>query len=254
MTTELKPDRYLELLQADAARLASVAARGLDAVVPTCPGWTVRDALVHTGHVYLHKVVHMRTQARAEFPPEPAPERDEVQWFSAALETLVGELVARGPDAPSYTWWPADQTVGFWYRRMSQETAVHRYDVESAFDATTPVAEDLAVDGVDEMLERFLSGDWAKNVDAEEWGDVSPEAGAGKSILVRTGTTAWRVALYPDRIDFERGASDGDASVTGEPSNVLLWLWGRVPDSAVTLAGDTGALAALRGRLHIAGQ
>lgn len=253
MTTQLEPERYLELLKADAGRLAEVAARDLDAGVPTCPGWSVRDALVHTGHVYLHKVANMRTQAAAEWPPEPAPERDEVAWFLAALDTLCGELVERGPDAPSYTWWPADQTVGFWYRRMAQETAMHRVDVESAFDDVTPVADDLAVDGVDEVLELFVSGDWAKTVAPEEWGDVSPDAGAGRSVLVKTGGASWCVTLQPDRIDFERDADQGDATVSGPPSDVLLWLWRR-RSTGVSLYGDREALDALRGRLLIATQ
>jgi len=34
---------YVEHIRADAARLATVAARGLDAAVPSCPGWTVGD-------------------------------------------------------------------------------------------------------------------------------------------------------------------------------------------------------------------
>jgi uncharacterized protein (TIGR03083 family) len=256
MTAELKPDRYLELLQSDAARLSEIAGRDLDAAVPTCPGWTVRDALVHTGHVYQHKIANMRTQAPAEFPPRPAPERDEVAWFSAALDELVDELVTRGPDAPSYTWWPEDQTVGFWYRRMAQETAVHRVDVESAFDEITPVAEDLAVDGVDEVLVRFLGGDWTDQ-DEEGWGDVSPDGGAGQSIVVTTGTAGWRVTLHPDRIDVDADLPpgvNGDATVTGDPSELLLWLWGRRPDSAVTLDGDPAAVSALRGRLYLASQ
>lgn len=254
MAAELKPERYLELLQADAARLAEVAARDLDAGVPTCPGWSVRDALVHTGHVYLHKVANIRTQAPAEWPPEPAPERDEIAWFLAALDTLRVELVERGPDAPSYTWWPGDQSVGFWHRRMALETAVHRVDVESAFDDLTPVADDLAVDGVDEVLERFLcGGSWVDDVSPEEWGDVSPNAGAGMSVLVKTGGASWRVTMQPDRIDFERDADQGDATVSGPPSEVLLWLWRR-QSSGVSLYGDREALDALRGRLLIATQ
>ena len=42
------------------------------------------------------------------------------------------------PAAPSWTWWPDDQTAGFWLRRMAQETAVHRVDVELPLGATTP--------------------------------------------------------------------------------------------------------------------
>ena len=40
---------------------------------------------------------------------------------------------------------------------MAQETAVHRVDVESGFDAVTPVDDELAVDGIDEVLDWFLA-------------------------------------------------------------------------------------------------
>ncbi len=41
-------------------------------------------------------------------------------------------LVARPDSAPTWSWWPADQSVGFWVRRMAHETAVHRWDAEGA--------------------------------------------------------------------------------------------------------------------------
>ena len=44
------------------------------------------------------------------------------------------------------------------------------------------------------------------------------------------------------------------AVVSGEPSELLLWLWGRRPDTAVTLEGDSELLAAFRARLKIVTQ
>lgn len=236
-------ERYLELLRADAERLATVAAGNLGRDVPPCPGWTVRDVVVHTGQVYLHKVANMRTGRAAEFPPGPEDDSDPVAWFRAALAELTDELVARGPDGPSYTWWPADQTAGFWYRRMAQETAVHRVDAESAVDAITAVDTWLAVDGVAEVLELFLAGDWS---------DEPVEKAGGETVLIRTGPDAWRVTLERDRVGCERGAGPAAATVTGEPGELLLWLWGRRPLSAVHVDGAAAAASALRERLAIA--
>jgi uncharacterized protein (TIGR03083 family) len=253
-TTRLAPDRYLELLRSDAARLAeAAAASGLDKPVPPCPGWTVRDAVQHTAAVYHHKIASMRLQRRpaeGEWPQEPA-DADLLGWFLSSRDALLEELVERGPDAPSHTWSPPEQTVGFWYRRMAHETAVHRFDVESASGEVTPVADDLAVDGVDEVLELMLAGDWSDEP-SEWWGDVSPDAAAGKTVAVRTGDRAWRVTLHPDRIDLSTEPGPADASVTGEPSEVLLWLWGRRPDDAVRFSGDLPTLRALRDRLRLA--
>jgi hypothetical protein len=159
----------------------------------------------------------------------------------------------RGPAAPSFTWWPPDQTVGFWYRRMAQETAVHRFDAESGHGEITPVDDALATDGVAEVLELMLADDWS-DVSEEEWADVSPAAGAGRTIAVRTGESGWRVTLQPDRIDVTAEPGPADATVTGEPSEVLLWLWGRRPDDAVRISGNATAVSALRDRLRLATQ
>jgi uncharacterized protein (TIGR03083 family) len=252
----MTPERYLELIEQDGRRLAAAAAAGdLDAAIPTCPGWDVRECVTHTGQVYRHKVACIRLQRRPVeadgVEQEPPPGVELLDWFEASLDALLAELRERGPAAPAYTWWPADQTVGFWFRRMAQETAVHRLDVEDGRGTPTPVDPDLAVDGVDEVLDLFL-GTWGGNPD--DWEGVDPHAGKDGTVAVRTGGQAWRSTLGPDAIPLTRGDGAADAAVTGEPEAVLLWLWGRRPDEVVTLDGDPALLAAYRDRLRIATQ
>lgn len=247
-------DRWNALLREDGELMADTAGRGdLDAPVPPCPGWTVRDAVLHTAEVYQHKIAAMRQGVRPDPWPPDFSGREPVAFLRESLEELLGELTTRDPASPAWTWWPPDQTVRFWSRRMAQETAVHRVDVQSAFNAVTPVDDELAVDGVDEVLELMLSGDWS-DVPAEEWGAVSPEAGAGKTVAIRTRDRLWRVSLHPNRIDLARETGHSDAVVSGEPSELLLWLWGRRPRSAVRAEGDEEALTALRDRLALATQ
>lgn len=252
----LAPGRYLELLRADGERLAEVARQGLDAPVPCCPGWTVRDAVEHTASVYSHKLACMRLQRRPtddEWIHEPPGGADPLTWYAESLDELLRELEQRGTDSPSFTWWPPDQTSGFWYRRMAQETAVHRVDVEAAYDVVTPVDDALAVDGVDEVLSMMLADDWS-DLTPEMWEDVSPEAGAGRTTAVRTGLAGWRVTLQPDRVDVTTEPGETHATVTGEPSELLLWLWGRRPDEVVRIEGDPAVVTALRDRLRLATQ
>ena len=46
----------------------------------------------------------------------------------------------------------------FWIRRMAQETVIHRVDAELALgEPFAPIPDDLALDGIDEVLERFLA-------------------------------------------------------------------------------------------------
>jgi hypothetical protein len=128
---------------------------------------------------------------------------------------------------------------------MAQETAVHRVDVESAFEAVTSVADDLAVDGVDEVLDLFLV------YQAE---DVGPDGPGRGTVAVRTGENIWRLTLSADDVALSREPGATDAVVSGEPSELLLWLWGRRPDSAVLLEGDGELLTGFRARLKVVTQ
>ena len=204
-------ETYQVRLSADAARLREVAVMGLDAPVPSCPGWTVSDVVAHTAEVYSHKVAC----TRLGHPPDPWPPpewqgREPIAAFDAALADLLGLFDSRDPEHPSHTWWPPDQTVGFWMRRMALETAVHRVDAELGHDVATPVEPDLARDGIDELLVMMLAGD--------EWADVGTQAPVDAVVRVTCSGRSWTVALDADAVTVDRSA-DGDAAVeiTGDP-------------------------------------
>lgn len=243
----LAPERYVELLRADGEQIAATAERGLDREVPPCPGWDVREAVRHTGSVYLHKIATMRagrSPEKGEWQTAPPQGEDLVMWFRAAHAALVDELLARGPDSPSPTWWPPEQRVGFWFRRMALETVVHRVDVESAFGALGPVPADLAVDGIGEVLEIFLTV--RDNPPAND--------GARGAVLVRGGPEAWRVDLDAAAVHVQPAQPDATSSavVSGDPPELFLYLWGRVPEERVQKAGDEQLARALRTRLAAA--
>ncbi|MGZ4639642.1 MAG: maleylpyruvate isomerase family mycothiol-dependent enzyme [Actinomycetes bacterium] len=245
----MTPDRFLARLRSDATRITEIAGDDLDAPVPTCPGWAVRDAVTHTGAVYSHKVACMRLpggpQQLEDWQHGPAEGQDTVEWFQERFAELVEEFEERGPEAASYTWYEPDQTVGFWFRRMAQETAVHRVDVESAFDAVTSVDGGLAVDGIDEVLDLFL---------AYQAADVGPDGPGRGTVAVRTGDHIWRSTLNADDVVLSREPGAADAVVSGEPSELLLWLWGRRPDSAVLIEGDAELVKGFRERLRVVTQ
>lgn len=239
-------NRYLDLLRADARRLTSVALRGLDAPVPSCPGWTVDDVVRHVSLVYLHKIECMRLQASPDPWPPDLSHREPIALMEGALDELVEELDHRGPAALSYTWYGPDQTVGFWYRRMAQETAVHRVDVEQAHEVITPIDTELATDGIDEVLTIMLAGDWS---------DEPVDDAAGGSVRVDAGGRTWRIGLDRTEVTCDAGAGhSAGATVAGEPSDMLLWLWGRAPIDRLTVGGDRDTVTALRHRLAMATQ
>ncbi len=235
-------DRYLALLRRESDRLAE-AATELDAPVPACPGWTVGEVVRHTGGVVLHKVSWMRLGRRpreGEWESRPPAGADLLEWYRGACDRLIRELRDRGPDAPTSTWRPPGDTVGFWYRRMAHEVTVHRVDVESAFGDVTPVEDDVAVDGVDEVLDVVLCGGWDEPADLP---------GAGRAVVVRTGDRCWRLEFEPRRTTLSRELGPHDALLSGEPSELYLYLWGRRPVTAVVHEGDQDAVAALRERI-----
>ncbi len=236
-------DTYVAQLKANAVRLWEVAGDELDAAVPSCPGWQVSDVLEHVGHVYLHKVACTRLgRAPDPWPPEELADQKPAAVFREGYDQLLDVFATHEPDDPSHTWWPPDKSVGFWMRRMALETAVHRVDVELALGGPTPVDADLALDGIDELLVLMLAGDeWAQHGTAEPVDETVRVTSAGRS---------WTVVLDARAVTVDRSA-DGDVAVevTGRPSDLYLWLWGRAGAATLGITGDDATAAAFRRRL-----
>jgi uncharacterized protein (TIGR03083 family) len=237
---------FVDRVRDDGRRLSAVADGRLPADVPSCPGWTVRDLVSHVAEVYEHKIAcTLLGMAPDPWPPEWPADRDPVEWFTDAHGRLLDLFGRSEPTTPSATWWPADQTFGFWARRMAHETAVHRVDAELAAGTPTAIEEDLAVDGVDEILTIMLAGDWSEDPD---------DAASGQRVAIAAGDRAWTVTLERESIAVVDGDRDPLARVGGEASDVDLWLWGRVDDDRVRRSGDQAALRLLRRRLVLATQ
>jgi uncharacterized protein (TIGR03083 family) len=218
-STRLSPEKYVEHLHADGERLIEVALDGVDRSVPGCPGWTVDDLVVHVGSVYAHKRAVLRLgrrPAEGEWEvPAPGTTPDEhLDWCHAQLHGLAHELAHRDPRDGAWTWHAADQSVGFWQRRMALETVVHRIDAEQADKAVTPVDADLARDGIGEVLQVLLAG--------------VPAIGG------------------PDAAGDRVAATIGGTRVSAPAPDLFLWLWGRLPDDVVTCDGPAAALAEVR--------
>lgn len=246
----MENSRLLDRLAAEFARLRAVVPIDLTAGVPSCPGWTVADLTRHVGVVYLHKTVAMRTGREPDpWPPKELADEPPLALLDRAYAGLLAEFTARNPQDPAGTWYSPDQTVGFWIRRMAQETVIHRIDAElGTGQPVTPVPADLAVDGIDELLKVFVAYGVA------QWPDYFTEilAGSpGRSYAVRTDGAAWRVRTGPGLFAVQDGAGDDavDVSLGGPPTAVLRWLWNREgadEPSGVTVQGAEDAVDELR--------
>jgi uncharacterized protein (TIGR03083 family) len=253
--------RLLNCLDADFTRLRQVAAPVLGTSdlttstgprVPNCPDWTLDDLAYHVGMVYWHKAECMRQGKFPEWPPEDTGE-PTLDLLDRAHAALVAEFAARKPEEHAVTWYEPEQTVGFWIRRMAHETVVHRVDAEQA--AGVPLAEipdDLALDGVDEVLERFLA--YGSTTSKEDFTGSLPAADR-PPVLVGAGERGWLVRAKPDGVVVEPAApgAPAPATVSGAPVAMLLWLWRRA-DAGVRREGDAALIEGLSTLLRDATQ
>lgn len=250
--------RYLECLAADFARLRSVAQVDQSASVPTCPGWTVADLTRHVAQVYLHKTVAMQTGAEPdEWPPAELATQEPLSALDRAYAGLTHEFATRKPADAAGSWYTPDQTVGFWIRRMAQETVIHRIDAElGTGQPVDMVPDDLAVDGIDELLKVFVA------FSVSDWGSYFTEvlgSAPGHTYLVRANGAAWHVATGPGKFAVQDGSGEGPAEVTvsGAPEAVLRWVWNRdlsLAGSSVSVEGPAEAVALLKRCITISTQ
>jgi uncharacterized protein (TIGR03083 family) len=220
--------------------MAAAVARDLDAPVPTCPAWNVAKLTIHTGqhHRWVADAVR-RGGSAPEDPPKPGLRGDDlVEWFRQGWRDLADLLDATDDRAPAWTW-SAEQRAGFWRRRTTLETLVHRWDAENAV-GVTPAALDpaLSADGIDEMLFVMVAqGD-----------SVYRGEPVRAALSASDADGAWTIDLVdgePPRPARGEGARAGDVTLTGPAEKLLLFLWGRVGPEAVDAGGDEEKVAAL---------
>lgn len=213
-------DRYRSILASDYELMVEQAPTDLAAAVPGCPGWRVEDLVRHTASVYLQKAETIRTGATPSgtWPPPELARLEPVHALKQCYARLVDQFDAHQPSDPSFTWVKDDQTVGFWIRRLTHETSIHRHDLEASMGTPRPIAPDLAVDGIDEVLTVMLVR------------SRPDDAATGSTLTLRSAGLAWTLAIGADVVTLERQVSDrADAQISGRPAELLLWLWGRAP-------------------------
>lgn len=238
--------RLLEYLDADYRRLREVAPGVLGETVPTCPEWTVADLVRHVAGAYDNALGALRHGAfRTKGSPAPDLGGDPLAALDRAHRELAGELSSRKPDEHAVTWYAPDQTVGFWIRRMVQESVIHRVDGElGAGLEPAAIPADLAADGIDEVLVTFLAFASASypQVLAEHLATCD-----GDTLRIEVPDASWLVQLGPDVVTVAAGVSaDADAVLRGPADAVLRWLWRRIGNAAVELDGNRGVI----GKLH----
>jgi len=248
---------YIEALREQGTQLADAAGRaGLDAAVPPCPPWLVKDLLRHTGYVHRWAARHVNEcpprildgPAEDEILTGGAPDAELIDWFRAGHAALVRALTAADPKLECATLMPASSPLAFWARRQAHETAIHRADAASASGVRSRFASDFAADGVDELIIGF--GQRRK---------YRPSPGHDGTLRVRTTDTgdAWYLREEDGRIYAHRGpgepAGPSDCVVSGPASGLYLFLWNRsgADEAGVKVSGDPAVLASWQSSVQV---
>jgi uncharacterized protein (TIGR03083 family) len=232
-------ERHLAALRIDRDRLAALDGADLDAPVPTCPGWTLRDLVAHTGTVHRWAVAHLARGPDDARPPtgDGPGDADPIAWLTDGLDELVAAFAHTDLSAtcPSFA---GPVPRGWWLRRQAMETAVHRWDAEAAAGRTpAPIDPDLAEGGIDEWLE----------LERRRWFAARPDLSLSVHLHATDegdGPGEWFVEVGPTGLTWDHGHRKGDIAVRADRADLLLLLWRRVPSASLEVFGDAAALDA----------
>jgi uncharacterized protein (TIGR03083 family) len=219
----------------------AATATELTTPVPTCPGWTVRDLLLHVGgvHRWAATVVGEARTGPVDIEQpydivDRLPDDDGLlDWFRTGHADLVATLARAPSDLACWTFLPGPAPLAVWARRQAHETTVHRVDAEfAAVGAPSSVRPDVARDGIDELLTCFVSGR-----------NRRLRAKAERTLHVQaTDVDAhWTVRIGQDGPVTERvmGITRADDVVSGPATALYLALWNRTLWDGLTVTGTT---------------
>ncbi|HYU57146.1 MAG TPA: maleylpyruvate isomerase family mycothiol-dependent enzyme [Actinomycetota bacterium] len=227
-------DDYIAALRGNATAAADAArAAGMEARVPSCPEWTVRDLAAHLGGHHRWVTGNLGRAPEDGMHPigayEPAPEGPAAaDWIEEGAAALADRLAEAGPDQRCWTWVPERSTSGFWARRTANETAVHRWDLQNAAGAPESFDADHAADAIDEYFGVMQV--------------IGSERLRGDSETIHWHCTdtdgEWLVRLAPDGLEVSREHAKADVAMRGPASDLLLVTIGRAPASTIEVLGD----------------
>jgi uncharacterized protein (TIGR03083 family) len=253
---------HIDALARDGALLADAAeAAGLRAVVPGCPGWQVRDLVRHQAYVHDWAARHVRDRSpeliddgitESGILDRGPADADLIAAYRDGHAALVATLRDADPDLECATFMPAPSPLAFWARRKAHETAIHRYDAQSAAVAGPPRPADafdpaFAADGVDELIMGFAAR--RRYRPRADDGDGGP-----RSLAVRAQDAAggWHVRLGDDgaavapvsRLD-GRDDPAADCTLHGPAAGLYAFLWNRsdAARAGLTITGPPHVLA-----------
>lgn len=238
-----------ELAREGALLTASVERGDPDAAVPSCPEWTLRELVHHTGgvHRWTTRVVSERSDGPIDESLEAVAggwpdDRDLAAWFRAGHTLLVDALRAAPADLECWTFLRAPSPLAFWARRQAHETAIHRVDAELATFGLSDIPAAFAADGIDELLTAFVPRRSTR---------LTPDSTTTVAVRPTDVDLAWIVTAGPEGATTERGAGDADLVLRAPAADLYVLLWNRGGLDGIDVAGDPSVLELWREKVTI---
>jgi uncharacterized protein (TIGR03083 family) len=238
----MNDQQLLDAIRADGTTFADCLDRGpLDRPVPGCPDWSLAELADHLGFIHRNvtRTVLLPAEERMQWLPVPDPTGDPGPWIREGVDQLLDALHRDGDGTVATFIGPRPRR--WWWRRQAHETSLHRWDAESAIGAPTPIAPELAVDGVDELFETFLPR-------------VPPDRLGGDGATVHLHATdtdgEWVLRFDADAVRIERAHRKGDVAARASASDLLLFLYGRRSPAELEVFGDSTILDRWQGAIE----
>jgi uncharacterized protein (TIGR03083 family) len=246
---------HIDALQAHGDAMAAAAdAAGLDAPVPSCPDWVVRDLVRHTGGVHRWAtgiVSGPRTEPwrvdLTEVVGSWPTDQDLLGWFSDGHSALVAALSSADPQLRCWAFLAAPSPLAMWARRQAHETAIHRADAElAAGQIPATCSAEFAADGVDELVSCFIT---------RRGGELRADPARTLRLLCTDAAGDWLVRIGPDGVDTQSvqdgDGTEADCQMSGHASDLYLSLWNRRAGQPPLVDGDRAVAALFSDKVRV---
>lgn len=224
---------YVNILRSESARFSECAHNGdPQSAVPSCPGWNLADLtwhLVGVQHFWGTIAGDLLLDDAGVVALDRPSDEDLPTLFDTESARLIDAVSLHPAEARCWTWDENGWNVGWVRRRQAHEALIHRIDAELATDHVTAVDEELAADGVHELLFTHIDGvpEWATFIPDETMATLSVDGGS--SYGLRFGRIVGRGPESGKDYDFESFLVSEPAGtvISGTAVALDLWLWGR---------------------------
>jgi len=241
---------HVAALDAAGRRFVKIlAGADLNAPVPPCPGWDVRELARHLGGVhrwatrYVSEARKSAIDADLEEIVGGWPDDDDLaDWLAKGHRALIAAVAGAPADLDCFTFLDAPSPLAMWARRQAHETSIHRVDIESAAAAVTPFPTEFAVDGVDELVTAFIT---------RPGRGPRAESERRLALLPTDDAARWTVRFDADSCHSVRSAGAADVMAIGTASDLYLWAWNRPTLGEVTFTGDAEVAQVWKETVHV---